>query len=77
MTHTNTARLSRLAVKGVELVKETKTGELVTNADAAEQGVLFADDADGLATDFIEAIDHRFHNRQVDLSLGPATNSKK
>jgi len=37
----------------------------------------FADDADGLASDFIEAIDHRFHNRQVDLSLGPATNSKK
>jgi catalase len=24
--------------QGVELVKETKTGELVTNADAAEQG---------------------------------------
>jgi hypothetical protein len=36
--------------------KTPKTGELVTNADAAEQGVLFADDADGLVSDFIEAI---------------------
>ena len=53
--------------EGVELVKETKTGELVTNDDAAEQGVLLADDADNLASDFIEAIaHHRFHNRQVD-----------
>ena len=38
------------------MVKETKTGELVTNADAAEQGVLFADDADGLASDFIKRL---------------------
>jgi catalase len=53
--------------QGVELVKETKAGELVTNADAAEQGVIFADDADDLASDFIVAIaHHRFHNRQVD-----------
>ena len=28
--------------EGVELVKETRTGKLVTDADAAEQGVLFA-----------------------------------
>ena len=53
--------------EGVELVKETNTGKLVTDADAAEQGVLFADDADSLHADFIEAIaSHRFHNRQVD-----------
>jgi catalase len=53
--------------EGVELVKETKTGELLTDDDAAEQGVLFADDADSLAADFIEAIaNHRFHNRRVD-----------
>ena len=53
--------------EGVELVKETKTGELVTDDDAAEQGVLFADDADSLAPYFIEAIaNYRFHNRRVD-----------
>jgi catalase len=53
--------------QGVELVKETKTGALVTNDDATKRGVLFADDADCLAADFIEAIaHHRFHNRQVD-----------
>jgi catalase len=53
--------------EGVELVKETKTGELVTDDDAAEQGVLFAEDADTLAPDFMEAIaNHRFHNRRVD-----------
>jgi len=61
------SRHSAASGQGVELVKETKTDELVTNADAAEQGVLFADDADGLASDFIEAIaHHRFHNRHVD-----------
>ena len=48
-------------------VKGTKTGELVTKDDATEQGVLFAENADGLVADFIEAISHhRFHNRQVD-----------
>ena len=53
--------------QGVELVKETKTGELVTNDDATKRGVLLGNDADGLAADFIEAIaHHRFHNRQVD-----------
>ncbi len=53
--------------EGAELVKETKTGELLTDADAAEQGVLLADGVDRLAADFIEAIaNHRFHNRQVD-----------
>jgi catalase len=53
--------------EGVEVVKETKTGELVTEEDAAEQGVLFAEDAESLAADFIQAIaNHRFHNRQVD-----------
>lgn len=53
--------------QGVELVKETKTGELITKDDATVQGVLFADDADGLAPDFMEAIaHHRFHSRQVD-----------
>ena len=53
--------------RGVDLVKETKTGELVTKDDATEQGVLFAENADGLVADFIEAISHhRFHNRQVD-----------
>jgi catalase len=53
--------------QGVELVKETKTGELVTDDDATEQGVLFADNAGDLVADFIEAIaHHRFHNRQVD-----------
>jgi catalase len=53
--------------EGVELVKETKTGELVTDDDAAVQGILFAEDADTLAPDFIEAIaNHRFHNRRVD-----------
>jgi catalase len=53
--------------RGVDLVKETKTGELVTKDDATEQGVLFAESADGLVADFIEAISHhRFHNRQVD-----------
>src|ERR1700722_1795762 len=44
--------------QGVELVKETKTGELVANDDATEQGVLFADNADGIVSDFIEAIAH-------------------
>ena len=53
--------------EGIELVKETRTGKLVTDADAEEQGVLFADDADSLHADFIEAIaSHRRHNRQVD-----------
>jgi catalase len=53
--------------EGVELVKETKTGELVTDDDAAEQGVLFAEDADTLAPHFLEAIaNHRFHNRRLD-----------
>jgi catalase len=53
--------------QGVELVKETQTGELVTDDDATEQGVLFADNAGDLVADFIEAIaHHRFHNRQVD-----------
>ena len=53
--------------EGVELVKETKTGELLTDANAAEQGVLLADGVDRLAGDFIDAIaNHRFHNRQVD-----------
>jgi catalase len=53
--------------EGVELVKETKTGELVAEDNAAEQGVLFADDANSLSLAFIEAIaHHRFHNRQVD-----------
>jgi catalase len=53
--------------RGVELVKETKTGELVADNDATKQGVLFADHADGLVSDFVEAIaHHRFHNRLVD-----------
>ena len=53
--------------EGVELVKETKTGELVAEDDAAKQGVLFADDANSLSLAFVEAIaNHRFHNRQVD-----------
>jgi catalase len=51
---------------GAELVKETKTGELLADVDAAEQGVLLADGVDSRAADFIEAIaNHRFHNRQV------------
>jgi catalase len=55
------------SAEGIDLIKETKTGELVTDEDAAEQGVLFAEDADSLAPDFLEAIaHHRFHNRQVD-----------
>jgi catalase len=53
--------------EGMELVNQTKTGELVAAADAAEQGVLLADRADELAPDFIQAIaQHRFHNRAVD-----------
>jgi catalase len=53
--------------EGVDLVKDTKTGELVADNQAAEQGVLLADDAASLRSDFIEAIaNHRFHNRQVD-----------
>ena len=52
---------------GVELVNQTKTGELVAGADAAEQGVLLGNHADHLASEFIEAIaQHRFHNRPVD-----------
>jgi catalase len=52
---------------GVELVRETKTGELITDDDAAEQGVLFAADAGRLAPEFIVAIaNHRFHHRKVD-----------
>jgi hypothetical protein len=57
----------RASGEGVELVKETKTGELLTGDDAAEQGLPFADDADSLAPDFTEAVaNHRFHNRRVD-----------
>ena len=53
--------------EGIELVKQTKTGTLVTNEDAAEEGVLFADNANRLAPDFIAAIaNHRFHHRHVD-----------
>ncbi len=53
--------------EGIELVKQTKTGTLVTDENAAEQGVLFADNANRLASDFIAAIaNHRFHHRQVD-----------
>jgi catalase len=53
--------------EGVELVNQTKTGELVAAAGAAEQGVLLADPADHLAPDFIEAIaQHRFYNRRVE-----------
>jgi catalase len=52
---------------GVELVKQTRTGELVAGADAAEQGVLLVDHPDDLAPEFIEAIaQHRFHDRPVD-----------
>jgi len=35
--------------EGVELVKETKTGDLTRDVDRAEQGVLFEDDVDNLA----------------------------
>jgi catalase len=53
--------------EGVELVNQTKTGELVAAADAVEQGVLLVDEPDHLAPAFIEAIaQHRFHNRSVD-----------
>ena len=53
--------------EGVELVKETKTGELVADGDAAAQGVLLVNKVADLAPDFIAAIaNHRFHNRQVD-----------
>jgi catalase len=53
--------------EGIELVKQTKTGELVTDDNASEQGVLFGENANRLAADFIAAIaGHRFHHRQVD-----------
>jgi catalase len=53
--------------EGVELVKGAQTGELVTDEDAAAQGVFLVDQVDDLAPDFIAAIaNHRFHNRQVD-----------
>jgi catalase len=53
--------------EGIDLVKKTKTGELISDADSAGQGVLFAKNAKTLAADFIRAIAaHRFHNRQVD-----------
>jgi catalase len=53
--------------EGVELVKGAPTGELVTDEDAAAQGVFLVDQVDDLAPDFIAAIaNHRFHNRQVD-----------
>jgi catalase len=52
---------------GVDLVKATKTGTLITDADASEQGVLLSAGVDGLAVDFVQAIaNHRFHNRAVD-----------
>jgi catalase len=52
---------------GVELINQTKTGELVAGGDAAEQGVLLVDSPDHLASKFIEAIaQHRFPNRPVD-----------
>jgi catalase len=54
------------SAEGIDLVKESKTGKLVSEEDAAEQGVLFASDAKSLAADFIEAVaHHRFHDRQV------------
>jgi catalase len=53
--------------EGVELVKQTKAGDLTRDVDRAEQGVLFEDDADSLAAAFIVAIaSHRFHLRQTD-----------
>jgi catalase len=53
--------------EGVELVKETKTGDLTRDVDRAEQGVLFEDDVDNLAAAFIAAIaSHRFQHREPD-----------
>jgi catalase len=53
--------------EGVELVKETKTGDLTRDVDRAEQGVLFEDDVDNLAAGFIAAIaSHRFQHRGPD-----------
>jgi catalase len=55
------------SAEGVDLVKKSNTGNLVSEEDAAGQGVLFASDAKSLAPDFIQAIaNHRFHDRQVD-----------
>jgi catalase len=55
------------SAEGVDLIKKANTGKLVTDEDAAEQGVLYASDAKSLASDFIEAIaNHRFHDRPVD-----------
>jgi catalase len=55
------------SAEGVDLVKEGKTGKLVTDENATEQGVLYASDAKKLAAAFIKAIaNHRFHDRQVD-----------
>ena len=48
-------------------MKGAQTGNLVTDEDAAPQGVLLVDEVDDVAPDFIAAIaNHRFHNRQVD-----------
>jgi catalase len=56
--------------EGVEMVQETETGEWVNDDDAAQLGVLFAQNANSLAPDFVEAIaNHRFHNRHVDKIL--------
>jgi catalase len=53
--------------EGMAFVKETKTGESVTEDAAAAQGVLLTEGAESLAPDFLAAIaNHRFHNRQVD-----------
>jgi catalase len=53
--------------EGIDLVKVTKTGELVSNGDPVDQGVLFAKNAKSLSADFLRAIaNHRFHHRQVD-----------
>jgi catalase len=52
--------------EGVDLVKAAQIGKIVTEADAAKQGVLLAKNGvEGMTEPFLKAIaQHRFHNRQ-------------
>ncbi|MEO6053325.1 MAG: catalase [Chthoniobacterales bacterium] len=55
------------SAEGVDFVKATGTGKLITEKNAADQGVLLSSDVKSLTAKFLKAIaSHRFHNRSVD-----------
>ena len=55
------------SAEGIDFVKSCGTGELMTDEDAGEQGIVLENNASALAKDFLLAIaEHRFNNRQVD-----------